>query len=81
MQLMIYRIFIKLLDKKLFFCLPPPLPQKKVHDFISSEQCHFFGFHLRKQRKGAKKQWVWGGVKETIKGEIINYILLKCYLK
>ena len=81
MQLIIYRIFMILLDKKLFFCLPPP---KKSHHFIASKQCHFLGFHLRKQRKGGgvKKQPVWrGGVEERMKGEIVDYILLKCYLK
>ena len=29
---------------------------------------------------GLKKQWGGGGgVEETLKGEIVNYILLKCY--
>ena len=56
---------MKLLDKKFFFAPPP---KKKIHDFISSKQCHFLGFHLRKRRKegeettgggggGLKKQW------------------------
>ena len=54
MQLIIYRIFIELLDKKLIFLLPLP-PPKKAHDFIASKQCHFLGFHLRKQRKGGEE--------------------------
>ena len=75
MPLIIYRIFMKLLDKKLFFCPPPP---KKAHNFIASKQCQFLGFHLRKQRKGGEETTGVRGVEERMKGEIVNYILLKC---
>ena len=78
MQLIIYRIFMKSLDKK----LSPP-PKKKIPWFHA--QCHFLEFyldiHLRKQRKVKKQRAGGGGVEETVKGEIVNYILLKCYLK
>ena len=30
---------------------------------------------------GLEKQWVGGVVDETMKGQIVTYILLKCYLK
>ena len=61
---------MKLVDKNYFFCPPPQ--KKKIHDFISSKQCHFLRFHLRKRRKGGE---------ETMKGQIVNFTLLKCYLK
>ena len=54
MQLINYRIFRKLLDKK----LSPPPKKKNANDFIASKECHFLGFLLRKQRKGMKKQRV-----------------------
>ena len=56
---------MKLLDKIFFAPLPP---KKKIHDFISSKQCHFLGFHLRKRRKGGEKTTCGGGggVEETM---------------
>ena len=66
---------MKLVDKKLFFC---PSPPKKAHNFIASKQCHFLGFHLRKQRKGGEEATGVRGVEERMKGELVKYIMLKC---
>ena len=33
--------------------LPPP--PKKDTDFFASKQCHFLGFHLKKQGKGVEE--------------------------
>ena len=65
----------EIIGQKIIFLPPPP---KKAHNFIASKQCHFLGFHLRKQRKGGEETTGVRGVEERMKGEIVNYILLKC---
>ena len=73
MQLIIYPIFMKLLDKKLFFLPPSPI-KTMPFSWNSFEE-------TTKGGGGGEETMGVRGVEERMKGEIVDYIFLKCYLK
>ena len=78
MQLIIYRIFMKLLDKNFF--APPPQRKRSMISFRVNNAIFLDFIWGNDERRVKKQQVVGGGVEETMKGQIVNYIW-KCYLK